>query len=50
MCRRNRLLGMALLGFGLGMLVAGLFESAFFCGCVGFGAICGGFGMLRKAA
>ena len=48
MCRRNQLLGMLLVGFGVGLLVAGLFESGFFCGCLGIGAICLGFGMQRK--
>ena len=48
MCRKNRLFGMALVGFGLGLLVAGLFESAFFCGLLGLGAICGGFVILNK--
>lgn len=34
MCRRNHLMGVGLMGFGLGLLLAGLFESGFFCGCV----------------
>ena len=48
MCRRNQLFGMVLMGFGLGLLVAGLFESGFFCGCVGFGAMIAGFVLLKK--
>lgn len=48
MCRRNQLFGMALAGFGLGLLVAGLFESGFFCGCVGIAAICAGLVILKK--
>lgn len=35
MCRRNQLLGVAMMGFGLGLLAARLFESGFFCGFVG---------------
>jgi len=48
MCRRNQLFGMALAGFGLGLLMAGLFKSGFFCGCVGIGAICAGLVILKK--
>lgn len=39
MCRRNQLLGIALAGFGLGLLMACFFESGFFCGCIGLIAI-----------
>lgn len=42
MCRRNQLFGVALAGFGLGLLVSGFFESGFFCGCVALCALCGG--------
>lgn len=35
MCRRNQMLGIGLIGFGLGLLAASLFESVFFCGFVG---------------
>lgn len=48
MCRRNQLLGVALAAFGLGLLVAGFFESAFFCGCVGIGSIVVGIVFLQK--
>ena len=45
MCRRNQMLGLGLLGFGVGLLVASFFESGFFCGCLGLmimvvGVIC----------
>jgi hypothetical protein len=48
MCRRNQLFGIFALGFGLGMLFAGLFESGFFCGCVGVGLMAGGLLILQK--
>lgn len=48
MCRRNQLLGVALAGFGMGLVVACLFESTFFCGCVGLIAICAGVCLLKK--
>lgn len=48
MCRRNQLFGMALVGFGLGLLLSGLFESAFFCGLLGIGILCGGFVMVKR--
>lgn len=48
MCRRNQLLGVALAGFGAGLVVACLFESAFFCGCFGLAALCAGLCFLRK--
>ena len=35
MCRRKQMFGVALLGFGVGLLVASLFDSGFFCGCLG---------------
>lgn len=34
-CRRNQLWAIALIGFGLGLLAAGFFESVFFCGSLG---------------
>lgn len=48
MCRRNQLLGIFALGLGLGMLFAGLFESGFFCGCVGVCLMAGGILILQK--
>ena len=48
MCRRNQLWGVAAMAFGLGVLMASLFESAFFCGCVGVVAIVVGIGVLQK--
>lgn len=48
MCRRNQLCGVGMLCFGLGLLVAGFFESVFFCGCLGVGVIITGFVVLQK--
>lgn len=48
MCRRKQLCAVALLAFGLGMLVAGVFESTFFCGCVGFFAMVAGVVLWQK--
>lgn len=48
MCRKNQLLAVALLFFGLGLLTACFFESAFFCGCIGFGLMCFGIVVLQK--
>lgn len=48
MCRRNQLLGIFALGFGMGLLFARLFESGFFCGCVGVGLIVAGLLLLQK--
>ena len=48
MCRRNQLLGIALIAFGLGLLVAGFFESVFFCGCIGVGIIVAGVVVAQK--
>lgn len=41
-------MGVASAAFGLGLLVAGFFESVFFCGCVGIGAIVLGVVFLQK--
>lgn len=48
MCRRNQLAGVALMAFGLGLLVAGFFESVFFCGCIGVGMIVCGIMVVQK--
>lgn len=48
MCRRNQLLGVALMAFGLGLLVAGFFESVFFCGCMGIGIVVVGVVVVKK--
>ncbi len=48
MCRRNQLWGVALMAFGIGLLMASLFESTFFSGCVGAVAIAVGVGVLQK--
>lgn len=48
MCRRNQLLGIGLMGFGVGLLAARLFESEFFCGCVGVAALVVGVMVMQK--
>lgn len=48
MCRRNQLLGVGIIGFGLGLLAAGLFESVFFCGLVGVSVIVVGVVVFQK--
>ena len=48
MCRRNQLLGVALMAFGLGLLMATFFESGLFCGCLGFGDAAVGIVVLQK--
>jgi membrane-bound ClpP family serine protease len=47
-CRKNQLLGVALLGFGLGFLLASFFESGFLCGCLGLIAMVAGVVCLQK--
>ena len=48
MCRKNQLCGMALLGFGLGLLRASFFESALVCGCLGLIGMAVGIVILQK--
>lgn len=48
MCRRNQLLGIFFMGLGLGLLSARLFESGFFCGCMGVCLLVGGLLLLQK--
>lgn len=48
MCRRNQLLGAFLIGVGLGLLAARLFESVFFCGLVGVGFLAVGIMVMQK--
>ena len=48
MCRRNQLFGVALLGFGVGLLVASFFESGLFCGCLGLMIMVAGVICLQK--
>ena len=48
MCRRNQLCGILALGFGLGLLAAGLFDSVFFCGCLGVALVVTGVIVVRK--
>ena len=47
-CRKNQLLGVALMAFGLGLLLATFFESGLFCGCLGFGVAAVGIVVLQK--
>lgn len=48
MCRKNQLLGVALIAFGLGLLIATFFESGLFCGCLGFGVAAVGIVVTQK--
>lgn len=48
MCRRNQLLGVLIAGIGIGLLMASLFESGFFCSCVGICLIVSGVLVLQK--
>ena len=48
MCRRNQLLGILAAGVGIGMLLACLFESGFFCSCFGICMIVSGVLILQK--
>ena len=48
MCRRKQMFGVALLGFGVGLLVASFFESGFFCGCLGLMIMVAGVVCLQK--
>lgn len=48
MCRKNQLLGVALMAFGLGLFIATFFESALFCGCLGFGVVAVGVVVTQK--
>ncbi len=48
MCRRNQLLGCALLTFGLGVLVGTWLESGLFCHLFGMFAIFSGLAVCRK--
>lgn len=48
MCRRNQLLGAFLVGVGLGLLAANLFESVFFCGFIGVGLLVVGVVVVQK--
>lgn len=48
MCRRNQLLGTAAAAFGLGLLVGGSIDSAFWCACVGIGLMAFGVLWMQK--
>ena len=48
MCRRNQLLGVLLLGFGIGLVIACRVASVFWCSCFGFGGILLGIALLQK--
>ena len=48
MCRRNQLLGVSLLGFGVGLIIACRVESIFWCTCFGLGALLLGVAILQK--
>ncbi len=48
MCRKNQLLGVALIAFGLGLLVGCWWESEFARNCCGIGLLAGGILLLQK--
>lgn len=48
MCRRNQILGLAALAFGLGLLVGCWFQSEFVRNCWGILLIVGGIFVLQK--
>lgn len=48
MCRRNQLLGVALLGFGAGLLLAWCIESVFWCSFFGVGSLLAGIFVLQR--
>lgn len=48
MLRRKQVLGLAVISFGLGMLVGCGFSSAFWCCALGLGGVAFGFLLLQK--
>lgn len=48
MCRRNQLLGLGMLVFGLGLLVGCWFETEFVRNCIGVGLVAAGVLCLQK--
>ena len=48
MCRRNQLLGFALMAFGIGLLMGCFIESSFLGGCLGIGAMSVGIAVIQK--
>ncbi len=50
MCRKNQLLGVFLIGLGVGLVIACRSASAFWCSCLGFGAVALGVCVLQKNA
>lgn len=48
MCRKNQLWGIAVLAFGLGLMVGCWMESEFVRNCLGFALIAGGILVLQK--
>lgn len=48
MCRRNQLLGIAMAGVGIGLMLTCLFESDFFCCFVGICLVIAGVLTLQK--
>lgn len=48
MYRRNQLCGIAVLTFGIGMLIGLWVDSSFLAHCCGFGFVFCGCGMMRK--
>lgn len=48
MCRKNQLLGWAVIAFGVGLLIGTKLGAGFLTGCIGFGFIAFGFSFLWK--
>lgn len=48
MCRKNRLIGVGLLGFGAGLLIACHVESIFWCSLFGIAALLVGVFLLQR--
>ena len=48
MCRKNQMLGFALLGFGAGLMIACHVTSVFWCSLFGIGALLVGLTLLQK--
>lgn len=48
MCRRNQLLGVGLLAFGLGLLTVGWIEAEFLRWVLGIGLVAAGLSLLQK--
>ncbi len=50
MCRKNQVIGIAAIAFGIGILVGGQIGSGLWCSCVAVGVIAAGLTFLQKKA